>query len=312
MNFAIRLLVLLVLPLTLSSCLISPGKFTAAMTVQKDGGFTFSYTGDIHLLGLTNLIEMASSLDKGEFTPSPCYTDGAVEGDAALLDTALQDEWDNPYGERECTEEELTAQREAWEAEQEKEKRDMQMGVAVITAFLGGLDPSDPAALDELARRVAKQKGWQSIVHKGDGKFEVDYRISGRLEHDYAFPVIEHTQGLSPFLVATVRANDAVRIEAPGFASATGGDSGMNSLFGIFGAIAQGAASADSDNEAEKLLANLPAIEGSFTITTNGEILTNNTDDGPVSENGMRVLRWTINQRTKQPPQALIGFATTR
>ncbi len=46
----------IVAPLSLSGCLILPGEFVSEMTVMKSGDFTFSYKGQIQLLGLANLM----------------------------------------------------------------------------------------------------------------------------------------------------------------------------------------------------------------------------------------------------------------
>lgn len=42
--------------LSLSGCLILPGEFVSAMTVRKNGDFSFSYKGQIQLVGLANLL----------------------------------------------------------------------------------------------------------------------------------------------------------------------------------------------------------------------------------------------------------------
>lgn len=50
----------------------------------------------------------------------------------------------------------------------------------------------------------------------------------------------------------------------------------------------------------------LPKIDGSFSIVTDGAILANNTDEGPVAAEKGRALSWTINARTSAAPMALI------
>jgi hypothetical protein len=73
-------------PLSLSGCLILPGEFTSEMTVKRSGDFTFSYKGQIQLLGLANLLnnELIDA-DGGEFTAS-CWKEedsGAADADKA-------------------------------------------------------------------------------------------------------------------------------------------------------------------------------------------------------------------------------------
>ena len=293
------------MPLLLTGCLLTPGKFTAEMVIQKDAGFSFAYRGEIQMLGLSQLIEMGKALDDADdvFVPAPCYGEPASIG-ASVIDAAILVQDD--YGERECTQEELDYQRDEWDrAKQEKSKEDAR-NLEMVKALLGGIDPTSPAAVEELTARISRQKGWENITHKGNGVFDVEYSIAGRIDQDFAFPVLERTQGLSPFIIAVARKNGAVRIDAPGFAppANAGGFGGMMSLFQVIGA----AAMSDKDNKSgENPFANLPQPDGVFTIRTDGNILSNNTEDGPASDGEMQVLTWTINARTGQAPLAMIG-----
>ncbi len=75
----------LIAPLGLSGCLILPGEFTSEMTVMKSGDFTFSYKGQIQLLGLASLLNNsvdALNPEPGEFTAT-CYKDYDDSGDVA-------------------------------------------------------------------------------------------------------------------------------------------------------------------------------------------------------------------------------------
>ncbi len=85
---------------------------------------------------------------------------------------------------------------------------------------------------------------------------------------------------------------------APAF-SGTGG--GLGGELASIGALA-GAAS----NPAK---AAQPKPEGTFTITTEGRILTNNTEEGPTVSAGQSVLTWVVNSRLDKAPEALIGLA---
>jgi FtsP/CotA-like multicopper oxidase with cupredoxin domain len=52
----------------------------------------------------------------------------------------------------------------------------------------------------------------------------------------------------------------------------------------------------------------LPVLDGRFTLTTDGEIVANNTDEGPQAVAGGKSLTWTINNRTQAAPMALINL----
>ena len=54
-----------------------------------------------------------------------------------------------------------------------------------------------------------------------------------------------------------------------------------------------GAASADSDNAPP-----IPEMSGTFRIVTDGQILANNTDEGPQATPEGQVLEWRVNRRT--------------
>ena len=86
--------------LALTACIVAPGKFAATFDLRKDGSFTFSYDGQIHLLALSRLAEMSAAADEEAFAEAPCYDDESFE-------------------ERPCTEEEVAEQRARWEQEAE-------------------------------------------------------------------------------------------------------------------------------------------------------------------------------------------------
>jgi hypothetical protein len=51
---------------------------------------------------------------------------------------------------------------------------------------------------------------------------------------------------------------------------------------------------------------NVPDIDGTFRIVTDGDILANNTDEGPQAGPGGKVLQWRITKRTTAAPMALV------
>jgi hypothetical protein len=46
-----------------------------------------------------------------------------------------------------------------------------------------------------------------------------------------------------------------------------------------------------------------------FRIVTDGDILANNTDDGPQTAAGGRALQWRVSKRTTDAPLALVRLA---
>jgi predicted nucleic acid-binding Zn ribbon protein len=272
--------IVMVLGLALSACLLLPGKFVSALDLRKDGRFTYTYTGEIRLLALSKL---AQSGDQKPFAAETCTNDEMKE--------------------RPCTAEELAEQKRNWEESQraaaEKAKKDAEG----MKAMLGGIDPSNPQAAEELAARLRKQVGWKSVVYKGDGLYLVDFTLSGRIDHDFAFPTIERFPMANAFVQLSRRADGTVRVDAPGF----GPSNGTNPFAAMMGMGASGMGMGDTDQK--DAAAPTPA-EGTFTLTTDGAILANNTDEGPQPDAAGQKLSWTVNVRSAGAPTALVRLGS--
>lgn len=269
--------------LALAGCILSPGRFAATLDLRKDGQFTFTYTGQIYLLALTQLADMAKQARDGEeFSPTTCY--------------------DDDLEERECSDEEVAEQHEEWEAGADERREKAERDSAMMKAMLGGIDPGDPQAAEELAERLRRQEGWKRVEYRGNGLFEVDFALTSHLSHDFAFPTFERFPMINSFVLAHLREGRQVRIEAPGFAAQSGG---ANPMAGMMGGMA-GVFNAASQSEGK---VPIPELDGTFRIVTDGRILANNTDEGPRAGPGEQALEWRINKRTQAAPTALIGLA---
>ena len=65
----------IVAPMSLTGCLLLPGEFVSDMTILKSGEFSFSYKGEIQLVGLANLLNNeleGEGLEATEFVAT-CY-----------------------------------------------------------------------------------------------------------------------------------------------------------------------------------------------------------------------------------------------
>ncbi|MEJ5975579.1 hypothetical protein WG901_02955 [Novosphingobium sp. PS1R-30] len=265
-------IVLALISLLLSACLFAPGKFTSTLDLRKDGQFSFAYTGEIHMLALSKLAEEANKAPES-FTAETCYKDDS-------------------FDERPCTEEDLAKQKQAWEEEQARSAEKRRQDAQSMRAILGGIDPSSPKAAEELAARLRRQAGWKRVDYKGDGLFDVDFAISGRLDHDFTFPTIERFPMANAFVQIALRNDGTVRIDAPGFAPASGGEP-FRSMMGA------------KDNAPP-----VSQADGTFTVRTDGTILANNTDEGPQTDPAGQKLDWAVNLRTPAAPTALIKLGT--
>lgn len=261
------------LALLVSACLLLPGKFTSSLDLRKDGRFTYTYTGEIRMLALSKLAQAGA---KKAFEPEKCY--------------------DDEMKERKCTAEELAEQKRNWEESQRAAADKAKKDAEAAKAMFGGIDPSSPQAAEELAARLRKQVGWKSVVYKGDGLYVVDFALSGRLDHDFAFPTIERFPMANAFVQLSRRTDGSVRVDAPGF----GPSSGTNPFAAMMGMGGLSDAGDSKDGAPPS-----PA-EGTFTLTTDGTVLANNTDEGPQPDPAGQKLTWTVNVRSAGTPTALV------
>jgi hypothetical protein len=282
------------LALLLSGCFITPGKFTSELVLGEDREFTFSYEGEIFFLGLSQLAQMGAGEE--QFEPEPCYVDGT-------------------FDERECTANEIAGQRAEWDANAQVRAAEAEQKAKQMAAMLGGIDPSDPEAVARFREILLRQKGWDRVEDKGNGVFDVSYTLTGKLTHDFQFPLIEGVPSTNPFVLVLLRDDAIVRINAPGFA-AQNDDNPMGAMMGgmagLAGLAAMGAQEgAEEGGEGQPPMPDFPTPEGTFTIVTTGamRIRANNTDEGPNPTPTGEMLVWEIGQGTKTAPTALIDLS---
>jgi hypothetical protein len=279
--------------LGLGGCFMTPGKFTSELAITGPDSFSFRYDGEIFFLGLSKLAQMGAEADN-VFTPETCTNQETFE-------------------ERDCTQEELAQQRANWDAGAEQRAAAAKRQAQQMAAIMGGIDPSDPKAAEELVALLQRQKGWERVVYKGDGLFDISYSANGTMGHDFLFPQIEGFPVTNPFVQMIVRKGGQVRINAPGFAVQNGDPGGLGSMIGmgsLAGLAAMGASGSENEKDAA-VLKMIPQIDGTFTIRAapGMRILANNTDEGPVTGTVGETLNWKISPRTAQMPTALIAVA---
>jgi hypothetical protein len=258
-------------------CLLTPGRFESSLDLRRDGSFTYRYAGEVVFVSPGSTMSDIAAEDP-PFDPD----DQVCSGDE-----------DDPDAIRDCTPEEIAAKRKEHEegaaARQEKKKQEAEMAKAMV----GGMDPSDPKTMDEFARRLQGHAGWKSVRHKGNGVFDVQYELSARLDHDFVYPVFPEIEYIIPFVKVVRLTGNRVRIVAPAFVQAQDGG------FKAMGAAMQGQGSGGAGTLLKK-------PEGNFTLTTDGEVLTNNTREGPARAPNGRMLKWTIGPLDSVKPEALI------
>lgn len=229
--------------------------------------------------------------------PSENVVGAAEEAAEAAVDAAAAVEDD--YSERDCTAAEVEQQKKDWDEQQANSKKEKEQAKKMFAAMLGGIDPSNPKTIDRFTKEVERLAAWNKVEHLGNGLFMIDYSTKGRLADDFAFPVIPRYALGNPMIHVTRWDNGRVRIEAPTFHNDA--DVSLMSLMGA-GSMIPGMGSAKKNIEPVE-------VKGTFTIRTNAKIMANNTDEGPVDEGAMQVLRWDIGPKTFGPPMALLKLA---
>ena len=148
------------------------------------------------------------------------------------------------------------------------------------TGSPGGAYPGTCRELSDAARMRHERAGRRPALRLRSGGEVV--RVQDRLHGSYASVVDD----------VVLRRNDGtVRIDAPGFAPSSSNSMLSSMLFGGMGSFGR-------DNPATRL----PEMEGSFTVTTDGQVLANNTESGPVTAPGGQQLQWNVNVRSAAAP----------
>ncbi|MXO89820.1 hypothetical protein [Pontixanthobacter aquaemixtae] len=331
--------------LLLTSCFMIPGKFDAKLDLRSDGSFTYSYDGEIRLLGMTQLMEMSrggNSTSVWNPDSQTCWGDEPTTADPAAeavaeameespaeeaaevaVEVAAEEAKDSSppppvvlvptrpvsaSAARECSEEELAERRKQFEERQARSRERRSREAKQMQAVFGGIDPNDPDAGQLIAERLERQHGWNSVEYLGEGLFKVDFSIASRIDHDFTFPTMEGMSAGQPFLYVYRRDAKTVRVDAPGFGAGTnpGGAGGGSMSWLMIAGLERSRNSRDPD-----LAEIFKTTNGTFTITTDGEILANNTDEGYRDTASGRALVWQINSGSidRAPPSALIKLA---
>jgi hypothetical protein len=183
--------------------------------------------------------------------------------------------------ERPCTKAEIAEQKNAYEKKR-KDSEDM--------AKMFGLPGLDDASNRAFAAKLMKYQGWRSVTYRGNGVFDVDYHMEGRATQDFLFPALPDNDLIIPFVALRRRADGSVLVTAPAFTGGSG------PLAARAGAAAQGEMKGGPVSRAQ----------GRFTVITDGEILTNNSEDGPQRHALGRELHWDVGPGSSKIPETLI------
>lgn len=151
-----------------------------------------------------------------------------------------------------------------------------------------GARADDDARMQAIAAALLKEKGFRAARYMGRRMFEIDYAIDGALTHAFLFPFNIDARIVLPFVAVEMRGPDRVRVKAPGYANSE--DKGR-ALMG-----------AGPDEAAAK------ALNGTFTLTTDATIVSQNQEEGATDGPRGKQLRWTVTSLTSEAPMAVLQF----
>lgn len=159
-------------------------------------------------------------------------------------------------------------------------------------AFQESDSADEKAKADAKFRAVAdalrKEPGYRSVEYKGDGLFAIDYAASGSLTHGFVYPYNIDAEVIFPFVVIELRGRDQVRVKAPAF-----GDSETPGGMG----------GSDTSND---------RLDGTFTLTTDAEVVSQNNEDGVASEDARKKIVWKATPLSKDAPMAVLRVQPLR
>lgn len=137
-----------------------------------------------------------------------------------------------------------------------------------------------------IAEALSKEVGYRSVEYLGKNKFRVDYSMTGRLDRSFVYPINMDAKSIIPWLAVEVRKDRTARLQAI--------------AFGDQAADMGGAAKPDSQPKER---------DGTFTFTTDAEMVMQNNEDGMAPGPGKKVV-WRVTPASKTVPTAVVRFAS--
>jgi hypothetical protein len=136
-----------------------------------------------------------------------------------------------------------------------------------------------------VAEALSKEAGYRSVVYLGNDKFRVDYSMTGKLDRSFVYPINIDAKSIIPWIAIEVRKDRTARVMAIAF-----GDQDMDM---------SGAGKPDSQPKERS---------GTFTFTTDAELVMQNNEEGMAPGPGKKVV-WNVTPASKTVPTAVVRFA---
>lgn len=307
MNRIFKLAAAITAPLLLTGCFLLPGKFDAHLNLLDGDRYEFSYIGQVQMTTPDDG-KPAKPADE-PFDPAQLKCRDVVDKESGqITDTSIiyGDEYD-PYPkksrtdddidydvvERSCSKKEIAAEQQEYEAAKARKQENYERERGMASVVFGGPVPGDDASMRAFAETLKKYQGWKKVEYVGGNIFDVEYKETGTIGSYFSFPVLPDAQMQYPFFQLVRRADGAVELFAPGIG-------GKSSFFNMMMLEDKGAKAPD-----------LAEIDGTFTLETNGTVVTNNSADGFTEKGDRKVMNWKIGKSAPaqhDAPRAMIRF----
>lgn len=157
-------------------------------------------------------------------------------------------------------------------------------------AFQESDSADEKAKADAKFRAVAdalrKEPGYRSVEYRGDGLFAIDYATRGSLTHGFVYPYNIDAEVIFPFVVIELRGRDQLRFKAPAFGETDtpGGGSEMAN----------------------------DRLDGSFMLTTDAEVVSQNSEDGVTRDAATSRIVWKATPLSQDAPMAVLRVQPLR
>ncbi len=134
-----------------------------------------------------------------------------------------------------------------------------------------------------IAEALSKEAGYRSVEYLGKNKFRVDYSMTGRLDRSFVYPINLDAKSIIPWIAVEVRKDRTARIKAIAFGEE------------------------ESMGDSAKPDAQPKEREGTFTFTTDAELVMQNNEEGMAPGPGTKVV-WKVTPTSKTVPTAVVRF----
>lgn len=306
----------------LSSCFLTPGEFESYLAINKDGSYRFAYKGEMQLIlpesgnlraprkpvfrPENEYCSVRINNETGEVEPLEYSAISAAEEVAeaaevaaeaakAAVDSIRTNEASLPlysYESQLCNEEQLIERKKQQEERYQNRLAAHKKRIETLNPLFGGALPGDDSSMEKLAAKLESYAGWDSVKYTGNDVFQVSYNAEGMVSSGFTFPILADAAINLPFVQILPHKDGGYEVIAPGY----GGSGSIVMLANLGRGAARDLAKQD-----------IVTSKGTFTLTTDSDVLANNSQKGLRTEFGRKVIEWDVREGFASPRALIAG-----